>query len=110
MPQIIFIGLLVLWAVFLFGGFIFGKEWEGKHRRMPVWTRMASSFTLVIIAWAAWLFSNQEPLILPFAIGMTLGFIGDLFMAHIIPVKENVLGGMAAFGVGHIAYIVGLIG
>lgn len=102
--------LLALWAALLFWGFIYGDEWPERARKMPRWTRMASSFTLVVFGWAVWLVSGQHALVLPFAIGMTLGFVGDLFMAHIIPVKDNVLGGMGSFGLGHIAYIVGLVG
>jgi hypothetical protein len=36
---------------------------------------------------------------------MTLGFAGDLFMARLLPAPEPVLGGIAAFGLGHIAYM-----
>jgi hypothetical protein len=39
------------------------------------------------------------------ALGMTLGFVGDLFMAEVVPLPQPVLGGMAAFGLGHLAYI-----
>lgn len=108
----ILIGLGFLWACLLFGGFMFGKGNDEGTRRMPAWTRMTSSFTLVVIAWLWWLFtrnSSYETLALCFAIGMTLGFIGDLFMAKLLPLRNHVLGGIASFGVGHIAYIVGLI-
>ncbi|MCP4421040.1 MAG: lysoplasmalogenase, partial [Chloroflexi bacterium] len=43
------------------------------------------------------------------AIGMSLGFLGDLFMAGVLPNGRSVLGGMTAFGLGHIAYIVGIL-
>jgi hypothetical protein len=43
---------------------------------------------------------------LPIAIGMTLGFIGDLFMAQLIPLKDYVIGGIGSFGLGHITYII----
>ncbi len=41
---------------------------------------------------------------------MTLGFLGDLFMAGLIPVAQNVIGGMASFGLGHVAYIAAGLG
>lgn len=96
--------LLILWAVFLFGGFIFGKPHENGKRRMPTWTRMASSLTLVIAAWGM-IFAAPGTIALLVALGMTLGFIGDLFMARLLPMKNHVLGGIGAFGIGHIIYI-----
>jgi len=106
------IALLVLWAVLLFGGFLFGKLDAAHTRRMPAWTRMASSFTLVVAAWSQYGFAretNVSTFALLIAIGMTLGFVGDLFMAQLLPMKDYVLGGIGAFGLGHIAYIVAQI-
>ncbi len=105
------IGLLILWAVFLFGGFVFGKlNADGTHR-IPRPARMASSFTLVVAAWSWFAFADvfPKPYSLLLAIGMTLGFIGDLFMAKLIPFKDYVLGGIGSFGLGHIAYIIAFI-
>ena len=105
--------LLAIWAALLFGGFILGHRWPDGSRRMPVWTRMASSLTLVIAAWYGFSLASTDAsarFALPVAIGMTLGFIGDLFMAKLIIQSEHhVLGGIGAFGLGHIAYIVGFI-
>lgn len=95
---------LIPWAALLFGGFAFGTADPTKTRRMPTWTRLASSLVLVIVAWA-WLALNRNTYSLLIATGMTLGFIGDVFMARLLPVKQPVLGGMAAFGLGHVAYI-----
>jgi hypothetical protein len=102
------IAWLVLWAVLLFGGFMVGTLDTERTRRMPTWTRMASSCTLVIAGWSFfWLYrvSGGCTFVLLIAVGMTLGFIGDLFMAKLLPLKEYFLGGIAAFGLGHIAYI-----
>lgn len=110
--QFILLGLLALWAGLLFGGFIFGKLNEERTRRMPTWTRMGSSFVLVVFAWVFLVFlreTDYRVMALAFAIGMTLGWIGDLFMAQLIPAKDYVLGGIGSFGVGHIAYIFGLL-
>lgn len=105
------IGLLILWALFLFGGFLFGElNAEGTHR-IPLWARMASSFTLVVASWSWFIFADVFPrsYSLLIAVGMTLGFIGDLFMARLIPIKDYVLGGIGSFGLGHIAYIIAFI-
>lgn len=50
-------GLLVLWALLLFGGFAFGKPNEERTRRMPAWTRIGSSLALVVAAWSRYLFT-----------------------------------------------------
>jgi hypothetical protein len=108
MERLWLVALMVLWAVFLFGGFAFGKVDSERIRRMPAWTRMASSFTLVIAAWSfTWLYreANDSAFALLIAVGMTLGFIGDLYMARLLPMKDYILGGIGAFGLGHIAYI-----
>lgn len=98
--------LWIGWAVLLFGGFIIGKPTANNPRRMPTWGRLGSSLVLVVAAWL-WLaqVSAQTPLtdttfLLLLAIGMTFGFIGDIFMA-----KGITIGGIGAFGIGHVAYI-----
>lgn len=105
--------LAALWAALLFGGFILGKRWDDNTRRMPAWTRMASSLVLVIAGWY-WYFVARETeavrYALPVAIGMTFGLIGDLFMAKLVTRSEQyVLGGIGAFGLGHIAYIIAFL-
>lgn len=103
------LALLVIWAALLFGGFSFGKLDSLRTRRMPAWTRMASSLTLVAAAWSGFFFNRNsaiESFAFLIAVGMTLGFIGDLFMAELIPVGNPVMGGIGAFGLGHIAYII----
>jgi hypothetical protein len=102
------LGLLLLWALLLFGGFLFGKPHAQRTRRMPTWTRLASSCTLVLAAWSWYLFTQDTSLTtfsLLIAIGMTLGCIGDLLLAELFPLPQPALGGMAAFGLGHIAYV-----
>lgn len=107
------LALLILWSALLLGGFIFGKEYADNSRRMPTITRIASSLILVVAAWS-WRIITQNTevsqLAIFVAIGMTLGFIGDLFMARLIIANDNyILGGIGAFGLGHIAYIIGLV-
>lgn len=106
------IGLLVLWACLLFGGFVFGKTNSKSNRRMPTWTRLVSSLTLVAAAWS-WLLitlnSSVDAFSMLIAVGMTLGFIGDLFLAELIPLSRPTFGGIAAFGLGHLAYIIAMV-
>ena len=107
------LGLLGLWALLLGGGFVVGPTNAERTRRIPLWGRLGSSAVLVVAGWSWWWFSRSTTagsVGLCLALGMTLGFVGDVFMAKIIPVKQPVIGGMSAFGLGHVAYIVGLLG
>ena len=101
--------LWIVWAVFLFGGGLIGKPDAERTRRMPRWTCMASSLVLVIAAWGYALFYREGAYIdvaVLIAVGMTFCFIGDLFMAQLILKDDrHILGGIGAFGLGHIAYI-----
>lgn len=102
------LGLLGLWAALLFGGFLFGRPDATGQRRMPAWTRLGSSAVLVVAAWIGFGISRDTPVAsfaLLVAAGMTLGFAGDLRMARVFALGEPVLAGMAAFGLGHLAYI-----
>ncbi len=105
-------GLLLAWAALLFGGFVFGKADAERTRRMPVWTRLASSAVLVVAGWS-WFWVTRDRAANSFALliaaGMTLGFVGDLFMARLLPVPQYILGGIGAFGLGHIVYIVAFL-
>ena len=105
------IGLWVLWALFLFGGFLFGSG--QRSHRMPTWTRMASSITLVVAGWSwVWVYGNGENgryFAILIALGMTLGLAGDLILAGLFPSGRNVIGGIVAFGIGHIFYIIGIV-
>ncbi|MBK8904797.1 MAG: lysoplasmalogenase [Anaerolineaceae bacterium] len=108
-PRYWLLALLILWAVLLFGGFLFGPA--DATQRMPKWTRLTSSAVLVLAGWSWFAVARQNAasgFVLWLAIGMTFGFLGDLFMAGMMPGGRNVLGGMAAFGLGHIAYIIGI--
>ncbi|MFN8373468.1 MAG: lysoplasmalogenase [Anaerolineae bacterium] len=114
--------LLIVWAALLCGGFVLGRPKAGTPQPPPRWTWLASSMVLVVAAWG-WVFlvnyttlanngrfANDTTELSAFgyalliAIGMTLGFVGDIFMA-----RQNVMGGISAFGLGHIAYIAGLL-
>lgn len=109
LPRFWLLGLWLLWAAFLFGGFLFGQT--DSRQRMPKWSRLASSAVLVIAAWSWFVVARggaASSFALWLALGMSLGFVGDLFMAGVLPGSRSVLGGMAAFGLGHLAYIIGI--
>lgn len=105
--------LAIVWAGLLFGGFILGQPQAERAGRMPTWTRMASSLTLAAAGWV-WAAAAGEGATAGFArglaVGMTFGFLGDLCMAKLLPVSPHVLWGMAAFGLGHVAYIAAILG
>jgi uncharacterized membrane protein YhhN len=99
--------LLVLWALLLFGGFVIGGGSLPEHR-MPVWTRLASSIVLVVLAWTQWRVARRERsggFAMWLAAGMTLGAVGDVVLSGVLPGEDNVLAGIAAFGLGHVCYI-----
>jgi hypothetical protein len=110
-PRVGLLLLLLLWAGFLFGGFFLGKAGTSERERIPTWARMASSFTLVVAAWSWFALartSDASAFSLLIAVGMTLGFVGDLAMADLLSLEQPAVGGMAAFGLGHVAYIAAL--
>ncbi|TVR21636.1 MAG: lysoplasmalogenase [Anaerolineaceae bacterium] len=110
--DIIMILFGIAWAGALFGGFALGNYRENRTHRVPRPLRMFSSLMLVGAAWA-WAINAPEAwatLALWVAAGMTFGLIGDLFMARLIIAGEHrVLGGIGAFGIGHVFYIVGIL-
>lgn len=100
--------LLVAWAALLFGGFLFGKPDAQRTRRMPLRPRIASSLVLVVAGWClvmATRGSAARLFALCIALGMTLGAMGDVCLANILPLKQPILVGVGAFGLGHVAYI-----
>jgi uncharacterized membrane protein YhhN len=108
LPQLI---LLILWACLLYGGML-APEQAGRNRRMPRWMRLGSSVVLVAAAWI-WAFTggrDQSVYRLALAVGMSLGTVGDFFLADMFRVRQPLVGGLAAFGVGHLAYLAAFAG
>ncbi len=111
----IFIGLWLVWLALLAGAMISGNLLERHGGAWPTAARMGSSVVLVITAWWAWTLWRGDMVgkfALAIAIGMTLGTVGDFFNARLlnfVPLPDPVLGGIAAFGLGHIAYIAGCV-
>lgn len=110
-----FVTLWFVWLAMLAGAMISGNLLDRHGAALPTALRMGSSVVLVITAWWAWTLWRDAAVgrfARLIAIGMTLGTIGDFFNADLlnfIPIRPPVLGGIAAFGLGHIAYIAGCI-
>lgn len=104
--------LFTLWAVLLFGGFLLGKPAADGKRRMPRWTRLSSSAVLVLAGWSWVLFLRASPVALYallIALGMTVCFFGDLFLAGKLLRSGGKVAGIASFALGHILYIAAII-
>ncbi len=109
----VFAALWLLWAALLATAMVWGTVGERHGEAIPTACRMASSVALVVAGWCAfawWRSTNAGRFSLGIAVGMTLGAIGDFFNANLldfVPVVHGTLGGIAAFGLGHVAYIAG---
>jgi hypothetical protein len=115
------IGIWILWACLLLGGTVLSESVRGgqiallKDQILLV-AHLGSSTLLVAAAWI-WFLGYSRSLaagtVALFAIGMTFGAIGDFFnggvLQELIPLPDPVLGGIAAFALGHIAYIVACV-
>lgn len=107
------LALLVVWAALLLGGFVASWSSSSKRQRTITRLRLASSATLVLAAWSWYVVARATPGVTGFAlllaVGMTLGFLGDLLLAGVLPVNQGFLAGIAAFALGHIAYITAIL-
>ncbi len=123
-----FVVLWITWAALLAAALLLGNpSWAGflgfSAADMPpahgalsaTAARMGSSLVLVAAAWLSAAWWRQLALgrfAVWIALGMSAGAIGDFFNAgwlEFVPVIHGVLGGMIAFGLGHVAYITGCI-
>lgn len=104
------IALLVAWASLLLGSVVASFL---SRQRMVTWLRLTSSLTLVVAAWSWYLVARATPGVALFALlialGMTLGFVGDLLLADALPITQGFLAGMASFALGHLAYIAAIL-
>jgi len=113
-------GIWPVWATTLIGGTILSFR-EPDTLPLPPRTvllvsHLGSSLFLVVAAWMWFLgFSRSAAAttVVLFAGGMVLGAIGDFFNAgalqDLVPLRDPVLGGIAAFALGHICYIAGCL-
>src|SRR5262245_47268282 len=110
-----FSALWIAWAVLLASAIFAGNFGDGHGAPGATALRMGSSVALVITGWVAYAVWRSWPaarFVLAIAVGMTLGAIGDFFNAGLLDfvgLSNPVLGGIAAFGLGHVAYIAGAL-
>ncbi|QDU42735.1 YhhN-like protein [Symmachiella dynata] len=102
----------LVWGALLCGGLLAGNLPLDDASGWSEWGRLGSSVLLVVAAWLFFLRGRATAAsryLLLIAIGMTLGALGDFFMAGrlqtLIKLPNPALGGIAAFGLGHAAYI-----
>ncbi|MFO0948572.1 MAG: lysoplasmalogenase [Planctomycetota bacterium] len=117
--RLVIVALLYAWSIALFVSVIASRGGLNENYNLTLIGRLGSSAFLVFagVAWfvaAGALRDAGQRLIArrysaAIAVGMTLGFIGDVFNAGLIPIPEPVMGGIVSFGLGHIAYIYGCI-
>lgn len=113
--KIWFVALWLVWAALLAGAMIAGNTRDGHGSPPAVWLRMGSSIALAftsLFSWVLWRRTTVGRFVSCLAIGMTFGTIGDFFNAGLlsfVPLPNPVLGGIAAFGLGHAAYIYGTL-
>jgi uncharacterized membrane protein YhhN len=104
------LALLVAWAALLLGSVV--ASFRSRHR-MARRLRLTSSLALVVAGWSWYLVARATPAVAEFALlvalGMTLGFVGDLLLADALPIEQGFLAGIGAFALGHIAYIAAIV-
>jgi YhhN family len=107
-------GLWILWAVLLLGGAVLSEvvQQSAANNQVMLASHLGSSVVLVAAAWIWFLGFNRSTATVTaalFAVGMTAGAIGDFFnsgiLQDLIRLPDPVLGGIAAFAIGHIVYI-----
>lgn len=113
--RLVIVGLLYAWGLLLFASFLAGRAGANETYHLTTWGRLSSSACLVFagVAWyvAAGAVADPGQRFLArryagaIALGMALGFLGDIFNAGLIPIPEPVMGGIVSFGIGHVAYI-----
>ena len=96
----------------LCGGLATGRLDSAQTGRLPRWLRMTLS-TLLVVAAFLWRLAARGTPITGYATwilaGMAAGSLGDWIMARFIPVPNRLIGGMAAFSVGHVLYSVAML-
>ncbi|HLY25457.1 MAG TPA: lysoplasmalogenase [Aggregatilineales bacterium] len=105
----------ILWLIVLviallnIGSFFLGPFDPQRAGRIKKIAQLPQSALLVLFAAIVALNSASDGNFATLAVlvlcGMLVGFVGDLFMANVFHQKDHVLFGMAAFGIGHLCYV-----
>lgn len=98
--------LQVAWALALLGGLSWGTM-LGHGDGPALAGRLASSVVLVLAAAFAWRLSGHR-LARWMLAGISFGTLGDFANAGLLP--GGTLLAMAAFGIGHLCYVTGIVG
>ncbi|MBY0588075.1 lysoplasmalogenase [bacterium] len=102
--------LWVMWGGLLFGGMVLAGYSRFDSDPFLKATRLASSLVLVMTGFVV-LSGNRFPRavwpLLMLALGMTLGFLGDISNSGLLITdpKSATMGGIATFAVGHVLYM-----
>jgi uncharacterized membrane protein YhhN len=113
-------GFWTLWATTLLGGSLLSfrepNSLPGPPGTVLLFSHLGSSLCLVGAAWMWFLgFSRSTAAntVALFTAGMVFGTLGDFFNAGVLqelfPLPDPVLGGIAAFALGHLCYIAGCV-
>lgn len=91
------------------GGFLVGRLDRERINRIPRLNKLLSSVILLVSALLIWRMAAEEtPLVGSAAllcVGMAFSLLGDVIMAQLLPMRQYVLFGMAAFGVTQVLYV-----
>ena len=105
--ELLLFGVIGLLAV----GFLRHPYDRVRLGRLPKRWELPQTPLLIALAAIVWLAGARgtalESLAILILIGVSLGFVGDLFMADVFHQKDTVLYGMLAFAAGHVAYMFG---
>jgi hypothetical protein len=106
--------LWVMWAGLLFGGMVLAgyERWDSDAFLKA--TRLASSLVLVMTGFVILSGSRFPQVVFPLlmlALGMTLGFLGDISNSGLVigDPKLATMGGILTFAVGHVCYMASCI-
>lgn len=107
-------GLVALAALANLAAYALGRPNLAGTGRMIPWLQRSTSAVLAVAAWALVALGPRDSAAYAYALwaacGMSLSFVADLIMAEIIRLPNRVLGGMAVFGLAHLAYLAGMAG
>ena len=91
-------------------GFAFGQYNAERTRRTLRPLRLSTSFILVVCAALLWASNTAlSGAARSIFFGMAFGFCGDLILADVIRLRNHMIPGIIAFGIGHIFYITAFI-
>jgi hypothetical protein len=104
---IVDLGLIAI-PILLLMAFIFGADNAERTRRTLKPLRLSTSFVAVLIALVVWVSNTRLVGAAPwFVVGMTFGLLGDLALADVLRLPKRMISGIALFGLGHFAYLIG---